>query len=157
MCRARHDDPDLWRVPPPWLLVPGGPRFSGSTTLYERLGHPWILVICRVPGTNCPRMPAYTGSSAFGPARETLGPEGTPRTTAGRTRTATQATAAPSSTALLPGERRMGGCATRGTNALDKDSGPYLCTSVAFQSRKPQGPFLSLQRKDKHQETLEHD
>lgn len=82
-------------------LVPGGPRFSGSTTLYERLRHPRISVIHRAPGTNCPWMPAYTGSSAFGPARETPGSDGMPRTTAGKTRTATQATAATPSTHSL--------------------------------------------------------
>lgn len=57
--------------------------------------------------------------------------------------------------ALPPCERRTGGCATRGTDAPDKGSGSYLYTLVAFQSRKPQGTFLSLQRKDKNQETLE--
>ena len=71
-------------------LVPGGPRFSGSTTLHERLRHPRISVICKGPCSQLPWMPAYTGSSAFGPARETRESEGMLRTAVGRTRTATR-------------------------------------------------------------------
>ena len=59
--------------------------------------------------------------------------------------------------ALPPRERRTGGCATRGADAPHKGGGSYLYTLVAFQSRKPQGTCLSLQRKDKNQETFERD
>lgn len=149
VCCACDDDPGLWQVPPPWrwFLEAHG---SQAPPLYMRdSGIHGFQLSARAPAANCPWMPAYTGSSAFGPARETRGSDGMLRTAAGRTRTATRATAATSGTGLPAREQRTGGCPTRGTDAQDEGSSSYLCTLVAFQARKPQGPFLSLQRKDK--------
>lgn len=60
-----------------------------------------------------------------------------------------QAATATSSTGLPACEQQTGGGPTGGADAQDEGSGSYLCTLVAFQAWKPQGPFLSLQRKDK--------
>lgn len=137
-----RSDPDLWRVPPPWLLVPGPTVLRLHHFIRERLRHPWILVICRfLEPTAHGCQP--TGSSAFGPARRHWD-QGSAQDPGKGLRTATPGhRPAAEARHSLTRTTGPGGCATTPAPTPGQGQRPLPCFAPQspFSPGSPQGPF----------------